>query len=58
MEGLLIIRINNSAQNYEVSGLCPSSAILNATKHNVSETEFVSVLRLGERDSYSVGSLG
>jgi hypothetical protein len=32
-------------QNHRVSGLCPSSGILNNGKHNVSETGSVSVLR-------------
>jgi hypothetical protein len=31
--------------NHWVSGLCPSSGILNTGKHNVSETESISVLR-------------
>jgi hypothetical protein len=34
-----------NTQNYWVSGLCPSSGILNTRKHNVSETGSVSVLR-------------
>jgi hypothetical protein len=42
-------------QNYWVSGLCPSSGILNARKHNFSESGSVSVLRGG--DTYSVGFL-
>jgi hypothetical protein len=33
------------------------SGILNARKHNVSETESVSVLRGGEEGTYSVVSL-
>jgi hypothetical protein len=32
-------------QNDLVSGFCPSSGILNASKHHVSETGSVSVLR-------------
>jgi hypothetical protein len=32
-------------QNYWVFGLCPSSGILETSKHNASETESVSVLR-------------
>jgi hypothetical protein len=32
-------------QNYWGSGLCPSSGILKTTKHSVSETESVSILR-------------
>jgi hypothetical protein len=34
-----------TAQNYWVFGLCPSSGILEARKHNVSETGSVFVLR-------------
>jgi hypothetical protein len=34
-------------QYYCVSWLCPMSGILNTTKHNVSESESVSVLRWG-----------
>jgi hypothetical protein len=37
-----------SIPNYSVFGLCPLSGILEARKHNVSETESVSVLRWGE----------
>jgi hypothetical protein len=33
------------SQNHWVFGLCPSSGILETTKHNVSETGSVSVLR-------------
>jgi hypothetical protein len=36
---------SSSSQNYLVFGLCPSSGILEARKHNVSETGSVSVLR-------------
>jgi hypothetical protein len=43
-------------QNYWVSGLCPSSGILNTGKHKVSETGSVSVFRSGQGDTYSVGS--
>jgi hypothetical protein len=43
-------------ENYWVSGLCPSSGILNTRKH-VSETGSVSVLRGREGDTYYVGSL-
>jgi hypothetical protein len=32
-------------QNYLVSGLCPSSEILNTRKHSVSEIGSVSVLK-------------
>jgi hypothetical protein len=36
---------------------CPSSGILKDTKgHNVSETGYVSVLRWGVEDNYSIGS--
>jgi hypothetical protein len=42
---------NISLRNYRVSGLCPSSGILNTRKHNVSETGPVSVLMRGEGDS-------
>jgi hypothetical protein len=45
-----------NTQNYWVSGLCPSSEILNIRKHNVSETGSVPVLMLGEGDTYFVGS--
>jgi hypothetical protein len=38
-------------------GLCSSLEILNTRKHNVPETGCVSVLRLAEEDTYSVGSL-
>jgi hypothetical protein len=44
-------------QNHWIPGLCPSSGILNTRKHNVSETASVAILRCGERDTYSVGSL-
>jgi hypothetical protein len=44
-------------QNYWVLGLFPSSGILGDTKHDVSETSSVSVLRCGEENTYSVGSL-
>jgi hypothetical protein len=37
-----------NTQNYWISGLCPSSGILNTRKHNVSEIGSVSVLRWGE----------
>jgi hypothetical protein len=40
-----------NTQNYWVSGLCPSSEILNTRKHKVSETGSVSVLGLGEGSS-------
>jgi hypothetical protein len=44
-------------QNYCVLGLCLSSGILETRKHNISETGSVCVLRWGEEDTYSVGSL-
>jgi general stress protein CsbA len=34
-----------NTQNYWVLGLCPSSGILEARKHSISETGSVSVLR-------------
>jgi hypothetical protein len=40
-----ILTMVYNTQNYWVSGLCPSSRILNTRKHNVSETGSVSVLR-------------
>jgi hypothetical protein len=43
-------------QNYWVSGLCPSSGIVITRKQNFSETGSVSVLRLGQGDTNSVGS--
>jgi hypothetical protein len=46
-----------NTQNHWVCKLCPSSEIVNTRKHNVSETESFSVLRWGEGDTYSVGSL-
>jgi hypothetical protein len=45
-------------QNYWVFGLFPSSGILETTKHNVSETGSVSVLRCGWKTSSQVGPLG
>jgi hypothetical protein len=38
-------KTENFGQNPWVSGLCPSSGILNSRKHNVSGTESVSVFR-------------
>jgi hypothetical protein len=35
----------NSTQNYWMSGLCPSSEILNNREHNISEIGSVSVFR-------------
>jgi hypothetical protein len=46
-----------NTENYWVSGLCPSSGILNTGKHTVSENGSVSVLRCEEGDAYSVGSV-
>jgi hypothetical protein len=46
-----------NTQNHWVIGIFPLSRILNTRKHNVSETDSVSVLSLGEGDLYSVGSL-
>jgi hypothetical protein len=43
-------------QNYWVSGLCPSSGI-KKLECDVLETASVSMLRLREEDSCSVGSL-
>jgi hypothetical protein len=40
-----------NTQNCWVSGLCPSSGILNTSKHNVSGSWSVSVLRCGERET-------
>jgi hypothetical protein len=34
-----------NVQSYWVSGLCPSSGILNNREHNISETGSLSVLR-------------
>jgi hypothetical protein len=39
----------SNSQNYWVFGLCPSSSILKAREHNISETGSVSVLRWGGR---------
>jgi hypothetical protein len=48
----------HNTQNHRVSGLCPLSGIPKTRKHNVSETgRFFPTLRLGEPDTYSVGSL-
>jgi hypothetical protein len=43
-------------QNYWVFGLFPSSVILGIIKHDGSETGYVSALRYGGEDIYSVGS--
>jgi hypothetical protein len=55
IRGILTMVFNT--QNYWVSELCPTSRILNTRKNNVSETGSVSVLRWGDGDTYSVGSL-
>jgi hypothetical protein len=44
-------------QNYWVFGLCQSSSILDARKHNVSETGSVSVLRWGGETPTLLGPL-
>jgi hypothetical protein len=44
-------------QKYWVSGLGLSYEILSTRKHEVSETGSLSFLHLGERDTYSVGSV-
>jgi hypothetical protein len=49
--------LSHMNEHYEFSGLFSSSGILNTRKHNVSETGSVSILRRGEGDTYSVGSL-
>jgi hypothetical protein len=40
-----------NTQNYWVSGLCPSSRIVNTRKYNVSKTESVSILPGEGRDT-------
>jgi hypothetical protein len=52
-----ILTMTYNIQNAWVSGLCPSSWILNIRKHNVSETASVYVLSSVEGDTYSVGFL-
>jgi hypothetical protein len=42
-------------QNYGVFGLFPSSGILGTRKHDVSETESVSVLRCGGKTPTQFG---
>jgi hypothetical protein len=49
------LMMTHNSRNYWVCGLCPSSEIINARKHNVSETGSVSFLRWG--DTHSVWSL-
>jgi hypothetical protein len=44
-------------QNYWVSGLCFSSRIVNIRNHSISEPGSASILRLGNGDTCSVGSL-
>jgi hypothetical protein len=44
------------SQNYWDSGLCPSFGI-KKLEHDISETGSVSILRLWEENTYSVGSL-
>jgi hypothetical protein len=46
---LPVSKLRIMSQNYWVSGLCPSSGILNTRKHDVSETGSFSVLRQRER---------
>jgi hypothetical protein len=46
-----------NTQSYWVSGLCPSSGILNTRKLNVSKAGCLSILRLGERHNYFVSSV-
>jgi hypothetical protein len=41
----MVLTMMNNTQNYWVFGLCPTSGILKTRKHNVSETETISVLR-------------
>jgi hypothetical protein len=40
-----------NTHNHWGCGLCPSSDILHTGKHNVSETEYVSVLRSDEGET-------
>jgi hypothetical protein len=44
----MVLTIVYSTQNYWVSGLCPSSAILETRDHKGSETGSLSVFRGGE----------
>jgi hypothetical protein len=44
-------------QNYLVFGLCSLSGILETRRHNVSETGYVSVLRLGRKTPTLLGPL-
>jgi hypothetical protein len=53
----VITQVTDKNQNYLVSGICPSSGILNTRNSNVWETGSVSVLRWRERGAYSIGSL-
>jgi hypothetical protein len=43
IQKLRVLKMAYNIQNYWISGLCPSSGILNANKDNVSETGSVSV---------------
>jgi hypothetical protein len=54
---LAFLWISCFIQNHWVSVLRPSSGVLNTRKYNGSGTGSVSVLRWGEGDAYSVGSL-
>jgi hypothetical protein len=44
-------------QNYWGSRLCPSTKILKTRKNKVSGTGSISILRLKNEDTYSIGSL-
>jgi hypothetical protein len=46
---------NEELHDYWVSGLCPSSGILNTREHNVSETGSVSFLRSGGKTPTQLG---
>jgi hypothetical protein len=47
----------NHPQNHWVSGLCPSSEILNTRKHTVSEIGSISIFRWEETGTYYTASL-
>jgi hypothetical protein len=49
--------IGNNSKNHLVSGLCPSTGILNTIKHTVPETGSVSVFRWAKGNTSSVGSV-
>jgi hypothetical protein len=53
-ENLPLLSITKS---HWVFGLCPSSSILGSTKHDVSETASVSVLRCGGKTPTQLGPL-